>query len=82
MGLGGLVLGSPILYPNGHEDTDVPTFWLLLYDSLPQILFSLSRPGYVIVFFRYRCFTFCVVGVFWFRGSRVSSLWVSFEPFF
>ena len=29
MGLGGFVLGSPILYLEGHEDIDVPTFWLL-----------------------------------------------------
>ena len=25
------MLGSLILYLKGHEDNDVPTFWLLLY---------------------------------------------------
>ena len=32
------MLGSLILYLTGHEDIDVPTFWLLLYLSLSLTL--------------------------------------------
>ena len=37
------MLGSPILYLSGHEDTDVPTFWLLLY-RVVQGLYKNSSP--------------------------------------
>ena len=30
MDLGRLVLGFPVHYRQGHEENDVPTFWLLL----------------------------------------------------
>ena len=42
MALGGLVLGSHYTLPQGHEDSDVPTFWVLLQTE--QVILAYMDP--------------------------------------